>query len=152
MFYENNKFRHLLGLTATLPENDEYRDLLKDLAPVVYSIEVNRSRQIGLVSDFSIYNLKVKLTADERKKYSWANMKFREALMGIDGVMARNANERMPSVMAFANTKLKDRSSPYYRISLDFYRYMGSRKKICYNAQNKLDTCLQIIRKFPERK
>lgn len=151
-FYANNKFSNILGLTATLPEQEEYKLVLNKLAPVVFSINVNQSKDIGLVSDFKVYNLPVSLTSEEASKYGWANKKFREALMGIDGVMAHNANERFPSVMDFANAKLKDKSSPYYRLSLDFYRYMGSRKKICYNAHNKLDTCLRIIKQFPTRK
>lgn len=151
-FYFNNSYRSLLCLTATVPENDEYKTFLLSIAPIVYSINIQQSQAKDLVSDYQIYNLALPLTPNEKIKYGWAQKEFKKALISISTIMEMNERERFPSVMDFANAKLKDRASPYYRLALDFYRYMGSRKTICYNAENKLDICLKIIQQYPERK
>lgn len=66
-FFKNNKFKRILGLSATIEEN--LIEELNKYAPICYTLDLYQAVELGLVSDFTIYNIPVKLSASERKEY-----------------------------------------------------------------------------------
>ena len=48
-FFESNHYHSLLCMTATLPEEPEYRDLLAELAPTAYTITLDQCVPRGLL-------------------------------------------------------------------------------------------------------
>ena len=68
-FFNNNTYDRLLCMTATLPEEEEYKVMLKKLAPVVYSISLDECVLLGIVSPYEIYCMPIQLTEEERDNY-----------------------------------------------------------------------------------
>lgn len=66
-FFQNNTCTRVLGLSASIDYTQ--RELLNSIAPVVYAVNTNKARELGLVSDFVIVNLGVELTPDEMADY-----------------------------------------------------------------------------------
>jgi superfamily II DNA or RNA helicase len=66
-FFKNNKFDKILGLSATIEDN--LLEELNKVAPICYTLDLYEAVELGLVSDFTIYNIPVKLNATERKEY-----------------------------------------------------------------------------------
>lgn len=70
-FFSHNFYDKLLCMTATVPEHDEYKELLKDMAPTVYSISLDKCVELGIVSPYNIYCIPVQLTDKERRLQSY---------------------------------------------------------------------------------
>lgn len=68
-FLDNNNCTCFLGLTATLPHNEDHLNKLTEYAPVVYQLSMNESKDLNLISDFKIYNYGVQFTRSERAKH-----------------------------------------------------------------------------------
>jgi len=142
-FYENNNWKGLYCLTATAPENPEYLKYLKSFAPVVKTTDINTALSLGLVSPYKIYNIGLEFTPEEMIEYNKCNKMFNLATIKLGGqfVAFENAtkyrNGRDPDLKKWANI---------------FYIMMQKRKKICFNAKNKLDMTKQIVNKFCDRK
>lgn len=94
--FKNNSYKALLGLSATI-DNSLLEELNK-VAPIVYSMDLNTAVDLGLVSNYTILNLGVDLTTEERKEYdrltlaidyafqahgrrSWKNISLRKELL-----------------------------------------------------------------------
>lgn len=101
--FANNNFKFVLGLSASI--DDEVLEVLKKIAPVCYTLNVYDALELGLISDFTIYNISVRLTPEEEKEYNrltkaidyyyatyrrqaWANINLRKTLL-------YNASEKM---------------------------------------------------------
>ena len=69
MFFENNSSKMLLCMTATLPEEQEYKEILAKMAPTAYKITLDRCVKLGFVSPYKITCIPVKLSKQEREDY-----------------------------------------------------------------------------------
>ena len=49
-FFENNTWNRLLCMTATPPEDIEYKEILFAMAPLIYNISFDKCVGLGLVS------------------------------------------------------------------------------------------------------
>jgi superfamily II DNA or RNA helicase len=142
-FYENNLWDNLYCLTATAPENKEYLKYLKQFAPIIRTTDVNKALTLGLVSPYKVYNLSVEFTPEEMIEYNKCNKMFNLATVKLGGMF-----------VAFENaTKYRNGKDPELKKwSNIFYIMMQKRKKICFNASNKIKTTQQIVNKFMDRK
>jgi len=66
VFY-NNTFKKVLGLSASI--GDEIMLALDKIAPICFALSVYDALELGLISDFTIYNVGVELTEWELKQY-----------------------------------------------------------------------------------
>ena len=142
-FYENNLWDRLYCLTATAPENKEYLEYLKSFAPVVKTTDINAALSLGLVSPYKIYNIGLEFTPDEMLEYNKCNKMFNLATIKLGG-----------QFVAFENaTKYRNGKDPELKKWANiFYVMMQKRKKICFNASNKLKMTKEIVNKFSDRK
>lgn len=142
-FYENNTWDHIYCLTATAPENEEYLEFLGMFAPIVHVTDLNTAVSLGLVSIYKVFNLGIPFTAEEAKAYNKVNGFYNMAVEELGGKFS-----------AFENAgKWKNSSDPERKKWANiFYMMMQKRKKLCYDASNKLIVTKQIIEKFKERK
>lgn len=151
-FFYNNMYDSIMGLTATVPEDEELRERLDDVAPVVYTLDVKAAKANKLVSDYSIYNYPVKLSSKEQRDYEQADSTFRRTFDVLENLS--NLYYFMRNTSAY--------KSHCIRKGLDFnqvkaYPYIcnkaiNNRKQILYNAENKIAAIEQLIRKFGERR
>ena len=142
-FYENNLWENLYCLTATVPENKEYLKYLKEFAPIVRTTDINKALSLGLVSPYKVYNLSVKFTPEEMVAYDKCNKMFNLATIKLGGMFT-----------AFENaTKYRNgKDAELKKWANIFYIMMQKRKKLCFNAKNKIEVAKQIIDKFSDRK
>lgn len=141
--YKNNRFDKLLGLSATV-EDPEKKELLNSIAPVVYRKSTKQALGLGLISDFRVYNLKVRFTAKEAGTYAKANKNFNYFASQLGG----------PSeAFSRASSYLKDdrSSSADKATAAKYYGAIRQRKKIVNEAQNKIVVAQQIKEMFPDR-
>lgn len=84
-FLKCNKYKRLLCLTATPPEDMDKLNLLTTLAPVIWETSRERAIQLKLVSKSLVFNLGVSLTDEENLLYKQINdayLKHEEFLGG----------------------------------------------------------------------
>ena len=127
-FFEYNEYDRILCMTATLPEEDEYRALLINLAPICYLISLDKCVQMGLVAPYEIYCIPVPMLEDEAKAYKKANNTFVQA------------KYRLGQFDAFNNAKLilAGRVEGDKGAAAMFYNSIRARKEVVQHAQNKI--------------
>ena len=136
-FFYNNTYDKLLCLTATLPEEEEYKNLLYKLAPISYSITLDECVELGLVSPYEIQCIPIELTNDERAAYKAINNQFVRAkyLLG-----EFDAFDRAKSIMKNPNSHPEDK-----RAAAQFYQAIRERKAIIDFAENKVTKFKSIV-------
>lgn len=129
-FFENNKYDKLLCMTATLPEEEEYKLKLYELAPVDYQITIDRCVELGLVAPYEIECIPVSLTDEEQENYKKINNKFIYWKYQLGQFDAFNEAKRILAD--------KSASSQQKQAAAQFYACIRNRKKIVDFAENKL--------------
>ena len=143
-FFTSNKFDRLLCVTATLPEEQEYREILQTLSPTIYTITLDQCVDYGFVSDYEIDCISVKLTPEEQKDYKKANQSFVRWKYELGQFDAFNqANAILGNKNSLPNDKKK---------AVMFYRAIRKRKEVVDNASNKLILLHEIIEKYEGKK
>lgn len=144
---------YMLGLTATLPEhNEEHLDSLLERLPVFFSIGLSECVAQGIVPAFNVFNLKVKLNAGERAKYTIYNKMFEKARMELAQVIKANLLYQDMDVFDLAADASKTINHPLHKVGKAYWSSMSMRKWVCYRAESKKKVCIDLIKKFPDKK
>ena len=117
-------------MTATLPEEEEYRQLLHKLAPTAYSITLDKCVRLGIVSPYEIYCVPITLTASERDDYKSINNKFVRCKYALGQYDAFN---NAKSILSDSNSHPEDK-----KVAAQFYQAIRERKSIVDFAENKI--------------
>tara|TARA_R110001592_G_scaffold129419_2_gene341914 strand:- start:1912 stop:3087 length:1176 start_codon:yes stop_codon:yes gene_type:complete len=136
-FFNNNTYDKLLCMTATLPEEKEYEELLNDLAPTVYSISLDDCVAKGIVAPYKIYCKPLSLTGTEKIEYKKVNNSFvyyKYQLGQFD------AFDQAKFIMGNKNAHPSDKKS-----AVMFYRAIRERKKIVDFASNKITEFQKLV-------
>jgi superfamily II DNA or RNA helicase len=137
-FFKYNTYDNLLCMTATLPEEEEYRDLLGKIAPTAYSITLDKCVQLGIVSPYNISCVPVTLTPDEKVAYKKANNSFVQWKYQLGQF---NAFESAQMIMANKNATAGDKQK-----AIMFYKAIRMRKQIVDFAENKVNKFKEIYK------
>lgn len=132
-FFERNTYDKIMCMTATLPEEDEYRQLLKQLAPTVYTISIDECVSKGLVAPYDIYCIPVELTEVERAAYKKANNLFVQCKYRLGGFDAFNEANRI------LRGGQGDKGA-----AAQFFNAIRQRKAVVQHAENKLHMASHI--------
>jgi len=138
-FFKNNIYDSLLCMTATLPEEDEYRDILNKIAPTAYSITLDECVNLGVVSPYNISCVPVTLTPDEKAAYKKANNSFVQWKYQLGQF---NAFESAQMIMGNKNATPGDKQK-----AVMFYRAIRMRKQIVDFAENKINKFKSLYKK-----
>ena len=136
-FFENNTYDRLLCMTATLPEENEYKLHLFKLAPTVYRISLDQCVAMGLVSPYDIVCVPIKLTDEEQKEYKSINKKFVYWKYQLGQFGAFDAAK---AIMANKNASAKDKQA-----AARFYACIRDRKKVVDFASNKVAQLQKLV-------
>ncbi|NBP01363.1 MAG: hypothetical protein EBU90_14715 [Proteobacteria bacterium] len=129
--FSDNIHNMLLCMTATLPEEPEYKVLLVNMAPPVYVITLDQCVQKGLIAPYKIKCIAVDLTNEERKTYKSANNMFVHYKYKLGQF---DAFDRANAILASPHT-----SSPEDKKNAAlFYKAIRDRKEIVQKAYNKI--------------
>lgn len=136
-FFDNNTYDKLLCMTATLPEEEEYRQLLHKLAPTAYSITLDKCVRLGIVSPYEIYCVPITLTASERDDYKSINNKFVRCKYALGQYDAFN---NAKSILGDSNSHPEDK-----KVAAQFYQAIRERKSIVDFAENKITAFQKLV-------
>ena len=143
-FFENNTYNSLLCMTATLPEEEEYKLKLYELAPVDYQITIDRCVELGLVSPYEINCIPVELTDIEQADYKKVNNKFVYWKYQLGNFDAFNEAKRVLADSSAA-PEMKQAAA-------QFYACIRARKKIVDFASQKIYALQKLVVNNPEEK
>ena len=143
-FFENNTYQHLLCMTATLPEEEEYNLKLQEIAPINYTITLDKCVSLGLVSPYEIHCVPVKLTDIEQAEYKKVNNKFVYWKYQLGNFDAFNEAKRV-----LADTSAAPEMK---QAAAQFYACIRARKKIVDFASQKIYALQKIVVNNPEEK
>lgn len=136
-FFENNTYDRILCMTATLPEENEYKLHLFNIAPTVYKISLDQCVAMGLVSPYDIVCVPIKLTDDEKKEYKAINNKFVYWKYKLGQFGAFDAAK---AIMANKNATPQDKQA-----AARFYACIRERKKVVDFASNKVAQLQKLV-------
>jgi superfamily II DNA or RNA helicase len=142
--YENNEFKKIICLSATIEDEDK-QEYLFEFAPRVYSKSVKEALALGLISDYRIYNLAVPFTEDEQKAYNRNQVSYikLQNMLGGKRFAFNNASKYLKEKGKHPKDKVQN--------AVMFYAVMRKRKKMCYEASGKIEVTKQLQRKFAEQ-
>ena len=143
-FFKHNTYDSLLCMTATLPEELEYKEILYKIAPIAYSITLDKCVSLGIVSPYQIECLPVKLNTDEQESYKRINNKFVYWKYQLGQF---NAFDRAKEILADNNAPSGDKQA-----AIQFYRCIRERKKIVDFASNKVTMFKQLFNLNKDKK
>ncbi len=131
----NNNFKYTLGLTATLDRTDGQDETLKILiGEIVYSYDTEDAINDGILSNFEVVNIPVKLDYLELEKYN----KYTK-------IIELNS---IPNMFNIAN----NRENEKWFQAVQAVRATSWRKAIISNAKEKITKLIEIVKKEEGKK
>lgn len=146
-FFERNKYRFLLGLSATI--DIELKNYLNKLAPVVFKYTLEQAYKDGLISPFIILNIPVELTVEEAKAYkkNQLNYNYYERELGGPYDCFKNASKYLgitkDNYTQFSSNW--DEAKDLKKFALGLYACIKKRKQLVSNAYNKKIVAEQLM-------
>lgn len=128
-----------LMLTATIERSDGMDKMLLAKAPIIGTVPIDECLVNGWVSPYTIYNIPVMFTPDERQSYDSIDSNFKKFASLVGGL-----DEAM--------RLLKIGTPEQKRLATMFMRYMRLRKTACQTTENKLPTVMDCLQKFKGRR
>ena len=141
-FFEHNTYDRLLCMTATIPEEPEYRQILVNLAPPVYKVSLDEAVKSGYVADYQIYCVGVELTPHEKDDYDAHQKMFVKCKMALGGF---DAFSKAQGILAghIAGNK---------GIAAQFMNSIRGRKSVVQHAASKIGRAQEIIDHYDTEK
>jgi len=157
--YDIIDYSMVLGLTATIPEDDEKREFIEQYAPVFDTVDLAEAKKNDWVSDFIVYQLGIELDPEERMRYDKLTDKFYSNFSwfnnDFDKVTRTLNNDKFCKKWAKKQQlRNKDGSLATGRLKGHASRVMGTiqkRKTLLYNSDSKLKVLKEILEKFPDK-
>ena len=136
-FFENNIYDSLLCLTATPPEEIEYKEYLYKIAPLSYKISLDDCVALGLVSPYEIICKPIVLNTTEKENYKKANKKFVYAKYNLGQF---NAFEQAKYILSNKNSTSQEK-----QFATLFYRAIQQRKAVVDHAIGKVEELQKLV-------
>ena len=160
--FTNVKYKHVLGLTATIERLDGKHELIKKYCPVVDTVTIEVAKANGWVSDFTEYQ--VIISAEDIDNYREYNKEFVKhfeyfnfdfnlamSMIGQSGLKnrLRYRDELCP------NGSKEDKSKVLKEImyhSMGFMHAKQNQKKFIHNHPQKIEVAREIIKYRADKK
>lgn len=147
------KYKRILGLTATLPEDDDRRKIITKRAPVIDTVPLEECIRNEWVVPFTIFNIPVQLTEEEKKLYQKYHKQFEKPFgyfnhnLGDVFKALRDDSfaEKMADMLDISSGQVKGMAS-------NVTRGMQGRKDVVYGAKGKIKMAGKIARYFSDSK
>ena len=135
--FDNIDYKFILGLSATVEEDSKIYPLIKKHCPVFEEVTLEECLENGWISQFVVYNLAVPLTQQEQFKYNQTQFLYSQNEKFFGG-----------PITAFSRAKwaLENGDKISKHKAMVFWKAMGRRRKILYNAVNKIEVTSSIIK------
>jgi superfamily II DNA or RNA helicase len=141
-FFEHNTYDKLLCMTATIPEEDEYKEYLLKLSPIRYMITLDECVALKLVAPYEIICVPIDLNDEDKQAYKKANNKFVQAKYRIGGF---NTFEDAKAILA---KKIPGDAGA----AKMFFDAIRERKQVVQHATSKIDKAKQLVNNHKDGK
>ena len=141
-FFTKNTYDRILCMTATLPEEPEYRQVLINLAPPIYKISLDECVKNGYVAEYQIYCFGVPLTDEEKAEYDGYQKLFVKMKMALGGYDAFTKAQAILAGTAGGNKGL----------AAQFMNSIRGRKKVVQHAASKITDTMRIVDHHEDQK
>ena len=144
------EYKHVLGLTATLRDDDEKNLLLHVKAPVVAEVTLQECVDKGWVSPFLVYNLGLEMDETDKEWYKEVTKSFKKSFgffqndwntaigaLGYEGARQYSSRRRIDMKVVRGQ-------------AINWKKQLDIRKNFLYDYPPKIDAAEKIIRAFPE--
>ena len=160
--FKTVKYKHVLGLTATIERLDGKHELIKKYCPVVDTVTIEVAKANGWVSEFTEYQVIVSaedidIYRDYNKEFvqhfEFFNFDFGLA-MSMVGPKGLTNRLRYRDEICTSNSK-EDKSTALKLItyhSMGFMHAMQNRKKFIHNHPQKIEVAREIIKHRADKK
>jgi superfamily II DNA or RNA helicase len=137
-FFENNKYRYILGLSASIDTNR--MEFLNKIAPITYKVTLEEAVKLGIISPFTIYNVEISLTTEEAAEY--------RRLLNVYSYYEKLLGGRFE---AYSNSikYLSGDDEDNKRNAIIFRATMKKRQSLLNDAYNKISCTQNILKYFP---
>lgn len=157
--FESVRYRDVLGLTATLPEEDERRQVITDKAPVIATVTLLECLQNGFVAPFQVYNLPVEMTEEEDERYETLNKNYSKQFaifshdfdLAMRCVTSEAARIELARGYGWVNRYGDVDEKRVAAAAFQWIKNTQERKQLLYNLRSKHEKALEIIEMFPDR-
>lgn len=141
-FFELNKYRYILGLSASIDLNR--MDFLNKIAPISYALSLEEAVKLGIISPFTIYNVEIPLSEAEDVEYKrLLNVyQYYERLLGGRFVAYSNSIKYISK--DYTESEENKRNAIIYRAT------MKKRQNLLNDAVNKIACTQNILKYFPD--
>jgi superfamily II DNA or RNA helicase len=141
-FFEHNTYDKLLCMTATIPEEDEYKEYLLKLSPIRYIITLDECVALKLVAPYEIICVPIDLNDEDKQAYKKANNKFVQAKYRIGGF---NTFEDAKAILA---KKIPGDAGA----AKMFFDAIRERKQVVQHATSKIEKAKQLVNNHKDGK
>jgi len=141
-FFQSNTYDKILCMTATIPEDEEYRNFLMKLAPPSYQLSLDQCVELGLVAPYEILCVPLELNEEDRLAYKKAQNKFVQAKYRIGDFDTFSAAK-----LILAKKMAGDAGAAKM-----FFNAIGERKKVVQHATVKIDKAKELVASHPDDK
>ena len=160
--FKTVKYKHVLGLTATIERLDGKHELIKKYCPVVDTVTIEVAKANGWVSEFTEYQ--VIISAEDIDNYREYNKEFVQhfeffnfdfglamSMVGEKGLTnrLRYRDELCPNGSKEEKSKIL-KEIMYH--SMGFTHALQNRKKFIYNHPQKIEVAREIIKHRADKK
>lgn len=141
-FFEHNTYDKLLCMTATIPEEDEYREYLLKLSPIRYMITLDQCVALKLVAPYEIICVPIDLNEEDKQAYKKANNKFVQSKYRIGGF---NTFDDAKAILA---KKIPGDAGA----AKMFFDAIRERKQVVQHATSKIEKAKQLVNNHKDGK
>ena len=151
--FDRVSYKMILGLTATMHEDDEKRYLIIRHAPIIAKVGMEEALKKNWVSQFDVYNLAIPLSEEEQQEYSKLNKTFGRffAIFNYNFDLALECLKNYRTCQQLGR-KLNRPAGEIKGNAVNFMRAMHNRKAYLHGIPSKLDAAEEIIRRFNNHK
>jgi superfamily II DNA or RNA helicase len=153
ILFSNIKTKALMMLTATLPDNEENKEFLLSVAPVVFEKNLQEALEQELVPEFDVFNIPVPLHKSVSGKYKIFDAKFTQNLIKLTRHKMDNPLlSKYKSVFDIARAERNSTNKELADNCKGYWAGMSMRKQVVYNNPAKFQTVIDIIKMYPDKK
>ena len=141
-FFNKNTYDRLMCLTATIPENPEYKTQLVNLAPVCYKITLDEAVKRGYVAEYQLVCVGVPLSSTEREEYDKHQKNFIKMKMALGG---HDAWTKASGILAGTISGNKGAAAQYMNS-------VRGRRKVVQEATAKIGYAKDVVDHYEDEK
>lgn len=151
--WKNAKYNMLLWLTATIERRDgKHRELLR-VAPIIDTVTFEEALLNNWVCDYTVYNVSVTLTPEERYSFDMLEAELIALYEDISDITSYSEEYVGKNMFKLAGRILGgDFPNKAKGLAAKYYKLIGKRKTILYNASEKIRRTIKYTINNPDAK